>query len=78
MKNLLDKLRRLSQCPEGSVQEKLRKEADESVSGSGILADPGAGFGSREFDVVGGQHLVYMSKVILRMVSTSLGDNFRQ
>ncbi|MBO3809062.1 MAG: hypothetical protein FGF50_05645 [Candidatus Brockarchaeota archaeon] len=60
-----------------SYQEKLRKEAVESISGSGLLTDPEAGFGSREFDVVGGQHLVYMSKVILRMVSTSLGDNVK-
>ncbi|MEM2929292.1 MAG: ATPase domain-containing protein [Thermoproteota archaeon] len=60
-----------------SFQEKLRKEVAESVSGSGLLTDPEAGFASREFDVVGGQHLVYMSKVILRMVSTSLGENVK-
>lgn len=60
-----------------SFQEKLRKEVAESVSGNGLLTDPEAGFGSREFDVVGGQHLVYMSKVILRMVSTSLGENVK-
>jgi RecA/RadA recombinase len=60
-----------------SFQEKLRKEVAETVSGNGFLTDPEAGFGSREFDVVGGQHLVYMSKVILRMVSTSLAETVK-
>lgn len=60
-----------------SFQEKLRKEVVGSISESGVLSDPEAGFGSREFDVVGGQHLVYMSKTILRMVSTSLGENIK-
>ncbi|MGQ9479111.1 MAG: ATPase domain-containing protein [Thermoproteota archaeon] len=60
-----------------SFQEKLRKEVLKDVRGSDFLFDPEAGFGSREFDVIGGQHLVYMSKTVLRMVSTSLGEDVK-
>ncbi|MEM1558337.1 MAG: hypothetical protein QXG12_07075, partial [Thermoproteota archaeon] len=60
-----------------SFQEKWRKDVVGCVKSNDILIDPEAGFGSREFDVIGGQHLVYMSKTVLRMVSTSLGENIK-
>lgn len=60
-----------------SFQEKWRKDVVGGMRDSDILIDPEAGFGSREFDVIGGQHLVYMSKTVLRMVSTSLGENIK-
>ncbi len=60
-----------------SFQEKWRKDVVGGLKGSDILIDPEAGFGSREFDVIGGQHLVYMSKTVIRMVSTSLGENIK-
>jgi RecA/RadA recombinase len=60
-----------------SFQEKSRREMAESIGKKSFLIDPEAGFGAREFDVIGGQHLVYMSKSILRMVSTSLGEEVK-
>ncbi|MGQ9596360.1 MAG: ATPase domain-containing protein [Thermoproteota archaeon] len=60
-----------------SFQEKWRKEVVGDMKGNDLLIDPEAGFGSREFDVIGGQHLVYMSKTVMRMVSTSLGENIK-
>lgn len=60
-----------------SFQEKWRKEVVEGMKGNDLLIDPEAGFGSREFDVIGGQHLVYMSKTVVRMVSTSLGEDVK-
>jgi RecA/RadA recombinase len=60
-----------------SFQEKWRKDVVGSMKGNDLLIDPEAGFGSREFDVIGGQHLVYMSKTVMRMVSTSLGENVK-
>ncbi|MBO3769868.1 MAG: ATPase domain-containing protein [Thermoproteota archaeon] len=60
-----------------SFQEKWRKDVINGINSNNVLIDPEAGFGSREFDVIGGQHLVYMSKTVLRMVSTSLGENIK-
>ncbi|MEM2940068.1 MAG: ATPase domain-containing protein [Thermoproteota archaeon] len=60
-----------------SFQEKWRKEVVGGMRGNDLLVDPEAGFGSREFDVIGGQHLVYMSKTVVRIVSTSLGENVK-
>jgi len=60
-----------------SFQEKSRREMAESIDKKSFSIDPEAGFGAREFDVIGGQHLVYMSKTILRMVSTSLGEDVK-
>lgn len=60
-----------------SFQEKSRREMAENIDKKSFSIDPEAGFGAREFDVIGGQHLVYMSKSILRMVSTSLGEEVK-
>ncbi|MBO3798201.1 MAG: ATPase domain-containing protein [Thermoproteota archaeon] len=60
-----------------SFQEKSKKEVAEHIDKKSFPIDPEAGFGAREFDVIGGQHLVYMSKSILRMVSTSLGEDVK-
>ncbi|MBO3839524.1 MAG: ATPase domain-containing protein [Thermoproteota archaeon] len=60
-----------------SFQEKWRKDVVGGLKDNDVLIDPEAGFGSREFDVIGGQHLVYMSKTVIRMVSTSLGENIK-
>jgi len=60
-----------------SFQEKWRRDVVGGLKDEDILIDPEAGFGSREFDVIGGQHLVYMSKTVIRMVSTSLGENIK-
>ncbi|MCS7138557.1 MAG: hypothetical protein NZ873_00675 [Crenarchaeota archaeon] len=60
-----------------SFQEKWRKDVVGDLKDNNVLIDPEAGFGSREFDVIGGQHLVYMSKTVLRMVSTSLGEDIK-
>lgn len=60
-----------------SFQEKWRKEVVGGMKRNDLLIDPEAGFGSREFDLIGGQHLVYMSKTVVRMVSTDLGENVK-
>jgi|YelNatPaOPRAMG01_1025707.scaffolds.fasta_scaffold08980_2 RecA/RadA recombinase len=60
-----------------SFQANERKEIVEGVKRGEAVYDIEGGFGARGSDTIGGQHLLYMSKTVLRMCATRVSEDTR-
>jgi KaiC/GvpD/RAD55 family RecA-like ATPase len=58
-----------------SFNERERKELLEDLVKGTLVSDLECGLGSRQFDLIGGQHLTYMTKTMLHLASIK-GDPF--